>query len=419
MTPFRKQLRNRWKTILSTQVYMAETTMDDNSITYFAETNFRNERKRFGIKRKDRRGHMYVVGKTGMGKSTLIERLVYSDLQAGEGLALLDPHGDLIEKIRKIVPESRQEDVIYFDPQADKPLGINPLESVDPRYHHLAASGLISVCHKLWKDSWGPRLEHILRHTFLSLLEIPDSTLLDVPRLLTDQKFRAGVIQQLQDEQVRYFWQDEFERYPKNFGLEAIAPIQNKIGQFLAHRLIRNVVGQPKSSFKFRSVMDEGKVLLVNLAKGRIGEDACALLGALLLTRLELAALSRVDTPDETNRRDFYVYCDEFYNYTTASFAGLLSELRKYRLNLTLAHQFLEQLDEELQAAIFGNVGTIISFRIGARDAEYLAKEFSPTFTESDLINLPQHHVILKLMINGVTADAFSAITLPPVAQKF
>jgi hypothetical protein len=390
----------------------------NEEITYFATTNFRNRATPFGIKRKDRRAHMYILGKTGTGKSTLLETLIRQDLLHGHGFALLDPHGDLVNKLLAEAPESRRNDLIYFDAtDSAHPLGFNPLESVAEQYRPLAASGLLSVFQHLWTDSWGPRLEHILRNTILALLEQPTSTLADIPRLLDDVIYRKQVVNRLTNEQVRNFWLKEYAGYPARFRAEAIAPLQNKVGAFLANPLIHRIVTQEQSAFRLRRVMDEGKILLVNLSKGKIGADTSMLLGALIVSRLGLAALSRADSPEES-RRDFYLYLDEFHNFTTLSLAGMLSELRKYRLNLILAHQYLAQLDERLLAAILGNVGTIISFRIGPTDAETIAQEFFPEFSAADLLNLPNYNVYLKLMIDGRVSSPFSAETLPPPHNK-
>lgn len=386
----------------------------DNDITVFAETNFRNERKRFGIKRRDRRAHMYVIGKTGMGKSTLMETMIMSDLERSEGLAVLDPHGDLVTRVKERIPLARQSDVLLFSPgDESQSVALNPLDAGSRAARHLVASELISIFKKLWGDSWGPRTEHILRNTLLALLEMPEATLLDVQRLLADYEYRQALVTVLEDGPVKKFWIREFEQYSKNFRTEAISPIQNKVGQFVTHPIIGRIISQKQSSFDMRALMDKGKVLLVDLSKGKIGEDASNLLGAMLLTQIELAALGRADIEEE-KRRDFYVYIDEFYNFTTASFANILAEARKYRLNLILAHQYIEQLDEELRAAIFGNVGTLVSFRLGARDAWYMAKEFFPVFSENDLINLPPYHIFLKLMINGISQSPFSAKASAP-----
>ena len=384
----------------------------NNRITPLAVTDYRDIRKLFGIKQKNRRGHMYIIGKTGTGKSTLIENMAISDIKNGYGVALIDPHGDMAEEILDYVPKKRIKDVIYFNPaDLENPIAFNPLEKVPKDFHHLVASGIVSTFKKIWSESWGPRLEHILRHALLSLLEYPNSTLLDLPKLLTDKDFRKNVINYITHPQVREFWLSEFDKYSVWLRSEAISPILNKISQFLISIPLRNIVCQKENTFDVRQAMDEGKILIVNLAKGKIGEDNCSLLGALVVTKIQLAALSRADLPEE-NRKPFYLYVDEIHGFITLSFADILSEARKYGLNLILAHQYIEQLDERIRAAIFGNVGTIISFRIGAEDAKYLAQEFAPIFNEADLINLPNFHIYLKLMIDGVTSQPFSAITL-------
>src|SRR6266581_1750633 len=390
---------------------MAGTT-PENRITALAQTNFRNDRRRFGIKRADRRAHMYIIGKTGTGKSTLIANLARQDLVHGGGFALLDPHGDLVEQVLRAVPPERQADLIYFNvPDTAHPLAFNPLESGQPALKPLVASGLITVFKKIWAESWGPRMEYILRNALLALLDLPASTLLDIPRLLDDPTFRRHVLLYVRNDQVRRFWLREYENYPARFRAEAISPIQNKVGEFLVNPILRSIVGQAKSAFDLRRVMDEGKILLVNLAKGKIGEDTSSLLGAMLVTKIGLAALSRTDVPED-RRRDFYLYADEFPTFTTTSFAGMLSEMRKYHVGLVLAHQYMDQLDEAMRGAILGNVGTMIAFRVGLSDAEVLEKEFYPEFASSDLIGLPNYHICLKLMIDGVVSKPFSAVTL-------
>jgi len=387
---------------------------DKNSITFFAVTNYRDIRQRFGIREKNRRGHIYIVGKTGTGKSTLIENMVISDINEDHGLALIDPHGDLSEDVLSFLPKRKVKDVIYFNPgDIDYPIAFNPLESVHSDQHHLVASGLISVFKKIWSEFWGPRLEHILRHSILTLLEQPKSTILDIPRLLTDKEFRWEIIGKVKNQQVREFWFSEFEKYSAWLRTEATSPILNKMGQFLTSFPLRNIVGQKENTFDLRNVMDEGKILIVNLAKGKIGEDNCSLLGAIIVTKIWLAAVSRADLPEE-KRKSFYLYVDEIHSFLTLSFTDILSEARKYGLHMTLAHQYIDQLDEKIRGAIFGNVGTIISFRVGIDDAEHLAKQFYPIFKENDLINLPNYHIYLKLMIDGATSQPFSAITLPP-----
>ncbi|MBM4305159.1 MAG: DUF87 domain-containing protein [Deltaproteobacteria bacterium] len=387
---------------------------DKNPITPFAITDYRDIRRRFGIKEKNRRGHMYIIGKTGTGKTTLIENMIISDIKAGNGLAIIDPHGDLAEHLLNFIPKRRIDEVIYFNPSdLNYPMAFNPLEKVDQDHHHLVASGLISVFKKIWFDSWGPRMEHILRNAILSLLDYPGSTLLDIPLILVDKDFRKKVLEKVSNPQVKDFWLTEFERYSSYFRSEAISPIQNKVGHFLSTPLIRNIVGQAQSSMDFRKIMDEGKVLIVNLSKGKIGEDNCSLLGAMIVTKIQLAAVSRGDMP-ENRRKSFYLYVDEVHNFLTLSFADILSEARKYGLSLVLAHQYIEQLDEKIRSAIFGNVGTLIAFRVGARDAQFLKNEFSPVFDETDLVHLPNYRIYLKLLIDGVTSRPFSAITLPP-----
>lgn len=386
-----------------------------NQITLFAETNFRGLRKKFGIRQDDRRRHMYLIGKTGMGKTNLMEHMAIADIHAGNGICVVDPHGEFADKMLDYVPARRINDVIYFNPgDIDYPIAFNVMEAVDPQYKHLVASGLVGVFKKIWADTWGPRLEYVLRNAILALLDYPGSTLLGIMRMLVDKEFRKKVIKKITDPVVRTFWVEEFSKYPDRFMAEAIAPIQNKVGQFLSISLIRNIVGQPRSTIHMRDIMDNKKILLLNLAKGKIGEDASALFGAMIITKLQLAAMSRVDVPEE-KREDFYLYVDEFQNFATDSFADIMSEARKYRLNLIIAHQYIGQLSERVRDAVFGNVGTIISFRVGAADAEFLAREFEPIFNENDLVNLTKFNIYLKLMINGIASQAFSAVTLPPV----
>ena len=397
---------------------MSKTINDPEKITYFAITNYRDIRKLFGIKEKNRRAHIYIIGKTGTGKSTLIENMVVSDIKDGNGVALIDPHGDLAEKILTLIPRARINDVIYFNPaDIEYPIAFNPLEQIHPDFHDLVASGLIAVFKKIWADFWGPRLEHILRYSIMTLLEYPGSTLLDIPRLLTDADFRKTVLVKVTHPQVKAFWSSEYDKYSAWMRSSAIAPILNKIGQFLVSIPLRNIVGQRNNTFKLRTAMDEKKILIVNLAKGKIGEDNFALLGAMLVTRMQLAAMSRANLP-ESRRHSFYLYVDEMHNFITLSFADVLSEARKYGLSLTLAHQYIEQLDSEIRAAVFGNVGTMIAFRLGAKDARYLAREFKPVFNETDIITLPNYRIYLKLMIDGVTSRAFSADTLPGPADE-
>ncbi|MBI2587978.1 type IV secretion system DNA-binding domain-containing protein, partial [Candidatus Azambacteria bacterium] len=388
---------------------------NQEGINVFAETNFRNERKRFGIKLNDRRRHVYVIGKTGTGKSALLKNMAINDIRSGRGLGIVDPHGEFAEEILSYVPKDRINDVIYFNPaDLDHPIAFNAIEQVGPEHRHLVASGLMGVFKKIWPDVWSARMEYILNNTILALLEYPDSTLLGIQRMLSDKNYRRQVVEQLSDPIVKAFWVQEFAKYTQRLETEAVAAIQNKVGQFIAAPVIRNIVGQTHSTIDSRRIMDEGKILIVNLSKGLVGEDNSKLLGGLIVTKLQLAAMSRVDIPHEEDRRDFFLYVDEFQNFATASFANILSEARKYRLSLILAHQYIMQLDETVADAVFGNVGTIMTFRIGAEDAEALEKEFEPEFAATDLVNLPNFHIYIKLMIDGVTSRAFSATTHPP-----
>jgi GTPase SAR1 family protein len=383
----------------------------ERDIVLFARTNYRNERRVFGIRRADRRAQMYVIGKTGTGKSTLLETLIRQDIARGEGVALVDPHGDLAEKVLAAIPEERKCDLLYLDPIGPEPLGFNPLENVPPLKRPLAAAGLLEVFKKIWADSWRPRLEHILRKALLALLDQPSATLADVLRLLVNSAFRRHVASRVQNPHVRNFWLEEYESYPARFRVEAIAPIQNKVGAFLANPILNRIVGRATSAFDVRRVIDEGKILIVNLAKGKIGEDAAALLGAMLVSKVSLAALSRAELPERA-RRDFYLYLDEFQSLTTLSLASMLSELRKYRVNMVLAPQYLAQLDLPIRSAILGNAGTIISFRVGMEDAEILAKEFYPEFAPVDLVSLPNYSIYLRLMVDGKVSEPFSAETV-------
>ena len=392
-----------------------------DKITVFAKTNFRNNEVPFGIKTDDRRRHMYIIGKTGMGKTTLMENMVIQDIRNGHGVAFLDPHGDSVQRILNSVPPNRVNDVIYFNPaDLDHPLAFNILESVDTRYKHLVASGLMGVFTKIWANLWSARMEYILNNTILALLDSPGNTLLGITRMYVDKKYRKKIVDNVKDPMVRAFWTDEFANYNEKYRTEAIAPIQNKVGQFLSSGIIRNIVGQPRSTIDLREVMDQRKILIMDLSKGKVGEDNSALLGAMLVTKLQLAAMSRTDIPEE-ERKDFYLYVDEFQNFATDSFATILSEARKYRLNLIVGHQYIGQLVQErntkVRDAIFGNVGTLVVFRVGAEDAEFLVKEFEPVFNEIDIVNLPKYNILLKLMINGVASDPFSAVTMQPNPQ--
>ncbi len=367
----------------------------------------------------DRRRHVYIIGKTGVGKSTLMSNMIRQDIAEGKGVALVDPHGDIASELLDVIPPHRINDVIYFDPaDVDYPIAFNVLEAVDPQYKYLISSGLIGSLKKIWADSWGPRLEYILRNTILALLDYPSSTMLGILRMLGDKDYRKKVVAHIQDPVVKAFWENEFANYNERFRAEAISPIQNKVGQFLTSSIIRNIVAQPKSTIDMKDIMDNQKILLINVSKGRIGEDNSALLGAMLITRIQLAAMDRANIP-EKDRIDFYMYVDEFQNFATESFATILSEARKYRLNLTIAHQYITQMEEIVSDAVFGNAGTVISFRVGAGDAEFLEKEYFPVFTQVDLVNLDKYNAYIKLMIDGVTSRPFSMQTIMPTTENF
>lgn len=397
---------------------MANGTPQD--ITPIGYHNFRgNSDQKFGIKLDDRRRHIYVIGKTGVGKSTLLENMAIADIRSGKGMAFIDPHGESAEKLLDFIPEERLDDVIYFDPSdMEYPIAFNPMEQVGNEFRHLVASGIMGVFKKIWVDAWSARMEYILNNTLLALLELPNSTLLGVLRMFAEPPYRKKIVDNLQDPVIKAFWQNEFARYSQKLETEALAAIQNKVGQFVSNPLIRNILGQSRSTINMREIMDTGKIFIANLSKGKMGEDNSALLGAMIISRLQLAAMSRVDIP-ESKRRDFFMYVDEFQNFATDSFASILSEARKYRLSLTLAHQYIGQLvtndgNTKVRDAVFGNVGTIIAFRVGAADGEFLEMEFMPEFLQNDLVNLAKANVYIKLMIDGVSSKPFSATTLPP-----
>lgn len=392
----------------------------DKQTIFLARTNFRGAERIFGIKMRDRRQHTYVIGKTGTGKTVLLKNMALQDIRAGRGVGIIDPHGEFVEEVISQIPPERANDVIYFNPvDVDYPIGFNVLEVPDPRYKHLVVSDLLGIFTKIWANVWSARMEYILQNCILALLDTPGTTLLGIPRILVDKDYREKIIANVKDPVVKSFWVHEYETWRDQFRNEAIVPIQNKVGQFLNTSFIRNIVGQPKSTLNIPQIMNEGKILLINVSKGRIGEDNSGLLGAMIITKIQLAAMERVRILEE-ERRDFYLYVDEFQNFATDSFAGILSEARKYRLDLIIAHQYVGQLvtdtSTKVRDAVFGNVGTMISFRIGADDAEFFEKEFEPEFVMQDLVNLPNHHVYLKLMVDGVTSRPFSGVTLPPLA---
>lgn len=388
--------------------------MENDQLIILGQTNFRNQKRTFGIRKEDRRRHTYVIGKTGMGKSTLLLNMIVQDINHGNGVAVFDPHGDLVERILDYIPSRRINDTIYFNPaDTEYPIAFNPLYNPNNIPKHLVASGIVQVFKKIWIDSWGPRLEYILRNAILALLEQPGNTLLAIPRLLIDDRFRNKIIKQVKDPIIKNFWAVEYEQYPKVFKTETISPIQNKVGQFLSTSMMRNILGQTRTKFDLLDVMDSGKILLLNLAKGKIGEDNSSLLGSLMLSQLWLAAQRRVNMPEE-KRRDFYLYIDELQSFATDEFPSILAEARKYRLNIAgMANQFISQLPENLASAILGNVGTLISFCLGSEDAERIAGELFPVFTAEHLQNLPAYNSYLKLSIGSSTSEPFSAMTLP------
>ncbi len=390
-----------------------------DKVIYFAETDARNSRVKFGIKQKDRSRHVYVIGKTGMGKSTLLENMAAQDLQSGNGMCFIDPHGKTAELLLEYVPRERVNDVLYFAPfDMEHPISFNIMEDVGYDKRHLVVSGLMSAFKKIWVDAWSARMEYILSNTLFALLEYPDATLLSVNRMLSDKAFRKKVVDNVKDTAVKSFWVDEFANYTERMAAEAVPAIQNKVGQFTSNPLIRNIIGQPKSSFDIREMMDNGKILIINLSKGRMGESNAQLLGSLLVTKIYLAAMSRADIgPHELDSLpDFSLFVDEFQSFANESFAGILSEARKYKLNLHIAHQYIEQMPEEVKAAVFGNVGTMVTFRVGATDAEAFEKEFAPAFVQEDIVNLGFAQIYLRLMIDGMGSKPFSARTLPPLA---
>jgi len=386
---------------------------EKKEINFFARTEFKNKTTTFGIRKDDRRKHLYVVGKTGTGKSTMIANMVINDMRNGEGVAVIDPHGDLTNALLDFIPSHRVNDVAYLDPSdAAHPFHLNPLEIENVVQREIIASGIVSIFYKLYAHSWGPRLEYILRNTILTLLYVPNSTLLQVPELLTSDRFRQRVVESLSDQVLKNFWINEFGKMTPQLRSEATMPILNKVGQFLSSQTIRNIVGHPKSTINLEAMMNEGKIILMNLSQGKLGEDNSALLGAMMITKIQLAAMGRVYQSEES-RRDFYLYVDEFQNFATSSFVKILSEARKYRLDLTLANQYIGQIEEEVQDAIFGNAGSIVSFGVGATDARPLAREFGLKYKEEELVGLGNYQIVLKLSIDNHTSPPFSAHTLP------
>ncbi|HJY98226.1 MAG TPA: type IV secretion system DNA-binding domain-containing protein [Patescibacteria group bacterium] len=392
---------------------------DKKHINFFGKTIFKNRDTIFGIKDIDRRRHIWVIGKTGTGKSTVLANMAIDDLKKDRGLAIIDPHGDTSDIILNYIPKHRINDVIYFNPaDKDYPIVINPLEVTNKEEAELVVSGIVSIFNKIFGFSWGPRLEYILRNSLSTLAQIPNSTLKDVPLLLTNKAFRTKIENELQDPVMAHFWRDEFDKMTDKLQQEAISPILNKVGQFVASPLIRSVIGQPKSSISLDDIMNDGKILIANLSQGRLGEDNAALLGAMLITKFQLAAMHRVSLPEE-ERKDFYLYVDEFQNFATGSFIKIMSEARKYRLDITLANQYMAQIPEEVTKAILGNAGTVMTFAVGAGDADILTKEFAEVFTAQDLINLGKYQIAAKMTIDGQITRPFVATTLPlPISSN-
>lgn len=387
-------------------------------VTYFAATDARGQKVPFGIKRKDRERHMYVIGKTGMGKSTMLENMAIQDIRNGEGLAFMDPHGSTVEKLLEYIPEHRIKDVVYFAPfDLEHPIAFNVMEDVGYDKRHLVTSGLMATFKKIWEDAWSARMEYILTNTLLALLEYPDSTLLSVNRMYTDKAFRKKVVDYVKDPVVKDFWTKEFANYTDRFTQEATPAIQNKVGQFTSNPLIRNIIGQPRSSFDIRTMMDQKKILIINLSKGLVGDVNMRLLGSMITTRIFLAAMSRanLDSSELALVPNFYFYVDEFQNFANETFAEVLSEARKYKLNLVITHQYIEQMEEEVRDAVFGNVGTTVAFRVGPFDAATMEPIFMPEFTPEDLVNIGSRQIYLTLMIDGLGSRPFSASTLPPI----
>ena len=393
---------------------------EDNQaeISPMAAANFRGHNIAFGLPRTDRGRHLYILGQTGVGKSGMLELLTISDIHSPYGFAVIDPHGDYALSILRRIPAARAKDVVYFNPaDMDYPIAFNPMEVSDPKLRTHTVSELIGVLKRMF-ESWGPRLEYILRYSLLALLEYPEATMLDITRILTDKNFRKEVMASVTDPVVRNFWNVEFATWNDRFAAEAVAPVLNKVGAFTANPIVRNIIGQPKSSFNIRQIMDERKILIVNLSRGQVGEDNAALLGALLVTKIQLASMSRADMPVE-DRIPFYLYVDEFQHFATDSFATILSEARKYALNLTVANQYIAQMSQEVKDAVFGNVGSMIAFRMGADDARGMLRYFEPKFEEYDLVHMHNRHFVINMTINGEKTPAFSAVTLNLPDQQF
>jgi len=394
------------------------TDEEKKTINFFGATEFKNQNTIFGIKDVDRRKHVYIMGKTGAGKSTLIANMAIDDIRKDRGIGIIDPHGDLTEQILDYIPKRRMNDVVYLEPfDTERPFSLNVLEIKNKQHKDLIASGIVGIFSKIYADSWGPRLEYILRNTIFSLLEIPGATLIDALRILSEKEYRNKVVPMITDPVIRNFWDNEFDKMTDKLRVEAISPIQNKIGQFVSSKMIRNIIGSPKSTIDLEEIINGKKILLLNLSQGKLGEDNASLLGAMIITQIQLAAMNRAFMKEE-DRQDFFLYVDEFQNFATSSFIKILSEARKYRLAITLANQYIDQLDVTIQKAIFGNAGTLISFVTGAGDAALLQQEYAGIYTQNDLVSLGKHEIVLKLCIDGMSSNPFPAKTLPPPSLK-
>lgn len=385
---------------------------NEKDATFFGLTNFRGQQTKFGILREDRRRHLYVVGKSGSGKSKLLETFIIDDIMDGKGVCVMDPHGDLIQDIIKYIPREKMQDVIYFNvADLEWPIAFNPLENVSQEMKQQVTQGLIEVFEKFFGGDWSPKIEHVFRYTTLAMLDYPNSTIVGMMKMLTNRKFRQKVIPQINDSVVKHFWANEFSSWSEKFDNEAILPLVNKLGQFLSNHLIRNIVAQPKNKFSFNDIMNNEKVLLIELSKGKLGEENAALLGAMMITKVYQTAMERAKLPEE-QRKNFYLYIDEFQNFATETFENILSESRKYRLLLTISHQYLAQVPADIKGTVFGNIGSIITMRVGADDGAYLANEFTPIFGTEDFINLGVREMLIKMSVKGHTTQPFSATTL-------
>ena len=393
-------------------------TMNDQHDIIIGKREGWGDPQPFGISAPDQRQHLYIIGKTGSGKTTLLRNLIIQHISLGHGVGVIDPHGDLAEEILNHIPPKRADHLVYFNPgDLEFPIGLNVLANVAPDDRHLVASGIVGAFKGIWRDSWGPRLEYILYNAVSALLDCRNATLLGVNRMLTDAKFRAKVIRQVKDPFIRAFWAEEYENYDERFQREAIAPIQNKIGQFLLNPVVRNILGQVKTKVSIPFIMDNERLFIANLSKGNLGHDKANLLGSLIVTQFQLAAMARSNRP-ESERRDFYLFIDEFQNFSTDAFASILAEARKYRLCLTLSHQYIDQLPLSIRQAVFGNVGSLISFRVGHTDAEVMEKEFGNTFPANVIVDLERYEAVVKLLEDGANTEPFRAKTLPPLDNR-